>query len=305
MRLIPWNGFSIRADNVPLKLPGVYRFTCLVNGKPYVGISQDVFRRCRHHGENSPTKFRNAIRKYGRMNFLCEPLFYWTDGKPDRSFLATLEAELIASHNSVAKGYNIAERSEGGSYGPEFSISQKAGWVERRERQRLNPKPPSPKYRETAIRLKSDPDYLAAHAAARPRMSAGAKKAGLARAANQTPERLSEIGRMGGLAGGHNGAVAQRAKMSPEQIREMCSNGGRTNAKKLADDPDHREAVSATCSASAKAYWDELRADPVAYRARRERHKVADHSSPQARENYRRAALLREAKRRTARELTI
>lgn len=257
-----WYGWRV-TSNVPRRLPGLYRFTNLVNGKVYVGISKNVHTRCKGHGEKktSSPKFANAIGKYGRQSFLCEPLFYWTSEEPlDRAFLCEIEAEFIALHNSVSNGYNVQDRSNIGPFGAEW------------------------KARHDAMRWK---------------MAEGSSRS--ARNMNLTPERRSEIGRMCGLIGGRKGALAQRAKMTPEEIWQMCSNGGRTNAEALATNPTHRDTVGAKLSKSVKAHWDEIRTDPVAFQARRDRHKIADHSSPQARENYRKASFIREAKHRAGR----
>lgn len=121
-----FNGFQVNPDNLPLKRPGLYQFTCLVNGKPYVGISQNVAKR--NHGPDcSPRKFRNAIRKYGKANFLFEPLAYSVDAQTD--WLPFAEAELITTLDAINNGYNIQAASGGvGPYGPEFSTLMKEIW---------------------------------------------------------------------------------------------------------------------------------------------------------------------------------
>lgn len=263
-----WRGFKVLPENIPLPLPGAYRFTRLETGEPYVGMSHNVEKRCGGHGSASPKKFKSALKEHGRAAFLCEPLFYWVEGEHDRAVLAKIEAGLIADNDAVANGYNVMAASEPGPYGEEFRKimeatnrlkpndpvwkanllegiarrslnltwreNQKAGvtrWVQspegkavyaeagkkraadpeyhealkkeqqtRRARERENEQPPSPKYKEAAARrttehptwlanvtaagrrLAVDPDWQAKNLAARrarAEREAAAKAAGL------------------------------------------------------------------------------------------------------------------------------
>lgn len=90
------------------------------------------------------------------------------------------------------------------------------------------------------------------------------------------------------------------ANLSLDERRANASKGGRASAAVL-DDPTRRSDIMSKRSAGAQASWDAIRADPDAYKARRARHRTADHQSPKARENHRKAALLREAHRRASR----
>jgi hypothetical protein len=308
-RVCLWNGFKVRSNNVPMQRPGVYRFTNLVNGKCYVGISEDVAGRCKYHGPNSTPKFGNAIRKYGREFFLCEPLFYWTDGKHDRIFLMQLETELIIVHDSIRNGYNVKAADGGiGPYGPEFSELQVAGWVKRRiagnekpRRGELSGQSKLTEEQVLAIRAieGSEPRQVTAdrygitylHVYDIQRRKSWAWLEGPPRSTNR---------RRGGAY-----TVAGAVVCSPEQHAVYSSMGGRANAANLAADPVRRASVLAQRGDSIKANWDRVKSDPEAYAARCELYKVADHQSPQARENHRRAALIREAKRRALRESTI
>jgi group I intron endonuclease len=123
-----FNGFQINLDNYPLPLPGIYRYTNLISGKTYIGMSKNIEQR-EHDEKSSAPVFRKAIIKYGRDNFLLEPLFYWTEGTVNRKWLYQLEAQLIADNNSVKHGYNIKEADGGsGPYGPEFSKILRNYW---------------------------------------------------------------------------------------------------------------------------------------------------------------------------------
>jgi group I intron endonuclease len=114
-------GFRVFPRNVPLNRAGVYRITCLINGKCYIGTSSQLRSRIRSHAnDGSPRRLRNAIRKHGKYNFLVEPLYYLVFG--DNQFLLQIEADLIVEHDSIKHGYNVLAMSDGiGPYGKEFS----------------------------------------------------------------------------------------------------------------------------------------------------------------------------------------
>ena len=121
---VDWYGFRVYPWNLPEKRPGGYRFTNLVNGKPYLGVggltgNSDVYKRTRSHAKGqSPRKFKNALLKHGLSSFLLEPVFYSLDGDPIE--LLIVEAILIQDHDSVRNGYNVLEMSGSGNYGEEF-----------------------------------------------------------------------------------------------------------------------------------------------------------------------------------------
>ncbi len=124
MEYIDWRGFKVHPDNVPMARPGIYEFRCLINGKPYIGITgvkTGIAGRCwsSFRGHGGP-KFTRAIRKYGTGSFVLTPLFYAID-EVDRTWLLNLEANLIAENDSVKNGYNVQEASHVGPCGEEFS----------------------------------------------------------------------------------------------------------------------------------------------------------------------------------------
>lgn len=91
-------------------------------------------------------------------------------------------------------------------------------------------------------------------------------------------------------------ALAQYAKMTPDELRAMSSNGGKKAHE--AKDADGKSLLasrmgraSIACTTAEYRHERALRAGAA-----------ADHRSERARNNHRRAAILREAKRRAARE---
>lgn len=96
----------------------VYKHTNIVNGKIYIGITNDCKRRWRNGGieykpkEGRKSAFWNAIKKYGWRSFkheiLCDGLSF--------SEACAKEKELIAKYHSTDKniGYNIASGGNGG-----------------------------------------------------------------------------------------------------------------------------------------------------------------------------------------------
>jgi|GEM_PF-6272938 group I intron endonuclease len=124
--LIEWRGIYVRADNQPLSRPGLYVFINLVNGKRYVGISQNVRRRLREHtiGNGCVPILSKAFRKYGNESFVAIPLLYSIDGT---DHLPELEAEFIREFSSVSNGYNVQAASGAvGPYGEAFGAILKA-----------------------------------------------------------------------------------------------------------------------------------------------------------------------------------
>ncbi len=124
IKYVDWCGFKVFPCNVPLARPGLYVFINLVNRKPYYGMTavpSGIAGRCAGHGKNSPSKLRNAIKKYGKESFLLIPLYYVV-GEVDKEFLLKNEAILISENNTIKNGYNVIEAGGGtGIYGPEHS----------------------------------------------------------------------------------------------------------------------------------------------------------------------------------------
>jgi group I intron endonuclease len=120
MSIVEYCGFQADLDNLPLPRAGVYQLINQVNGKCYIGISENVARRIRTHRDAKLKKLGNAIRKYGTQKFLAHPVAYSVDERTD--WLPVLEAQLIAEFDAIKNGYNVIAASNSvGPYGEEFA----------------------------------------------------------------------------------------------------------------------------------------------------------------------------------------
>jgi group I intron endonuclease len=93
----------------------IYKITCLINNKVYVGQSKNPKERWRQHKINSKnnsikTAISNAILKYSIENFVFEII----DSSKSAKELNLLEEKYIKELNSLCpKGYNIIEYNNG------------------------------------------------------------------------------------------------------------------------------------------------------------------------------------------------
>jgi group I intron endonuclease len=86
----------------------IYKLTCVVNGKGYIGFTENIKRRMRQHKYTATKGYGQtihaAIRKYGWETFVVEEL-YQSD---DRQETLNHEAYFIDLHETKgSKGYNI------------------------------------------------------------------------------------------------------------------------------------------------------------------------------------------------------
>ncbi len=84
----------------------IYKHTCNVTGKSYIGQTKNIKQRNWTHGRpySRCPAFRNAVQKYGWENFVTEILF---DGLSITEANA-LEEQAIREHNTrVPHGYNL------------------------------------------------------------------------------------------------------------------------------------------------------------------------------------------------------
>ncbi|TGA93825.1 GIY-YIG nuclease family protein [Lactobacillus johnsonii] len=96
----------------------LYKHTNQINGKVYIGITNDISRRWRNQGieykphSSNTSRFWNAIQKYGWNNFKHEILINNLTSQE----ACKKEIEYIAKYDSTnhLKGYNIASGGNGG-----------------------------------------------------------------------------------------------------------------------------------------------------------------------------------------------
>ena len=119
-----------------LNCPGIYRFTCIPNGKVYVGRSINVYRRILEHRQQAKTKnipLYYAVRKYGWENFQVDLLERVDD--PDQ--LIPREQFWIDALRAAERGcgYNLCPRGDGPQgfkHGPEMRAKMAASKGEKR-----------------------------------------------------------------------------------------------------------------------------------------------------------------------------
>lgn len=93
----------------------IYCYTNKVNGKKYIGQTNNPERRKREHKSNAFNSlskdtnipFYNAIRKYGLDGFTYEILLETETPNQD-------EVRLIMEHDSIANGYNVSQGGQSG-----------------------------------------------------------------------------------------------------------------------------------------------------------------------------------------------
>lgn len=122
-----WRDFVTDPSNLPLPKPGVYLLENLINGKHYVGISQNVAKRLSAHARiGTKGRLPSAIRKHGHKNFRATPLYYSLCGT---EYLEKIEAMMIIEFNSIDHGYNtIAANGGVGPYGDAYAAVHRARW---------------------------------------------------------------------------------------------------------------------------------------------------------------------------------
>jgi len=94
---------------------GIYKIENKINGKMYIGQSNNIQRRFYEHqtkGEKSRIPVDVAIQKYGKENFTFEVIEETTIEK-----LNEREEFWIAEFNSIEKGYNCSKGGEQQSIG--------------------------------------------------------------------------------------------------------------------------------------------------------------------------------------------
>lgn len=94
------------------KISGIYKITNMINGKSYIGQSNDIKRRWKEHRSKHSWKSNHVIyrafKKYGFENFKFEII-----EECDVKFLSEKEKYYIAEFDTYKNGYNETEGGEG------------------------------------------------------------------------------------------------------------------------------------------------------------------------------------------------
>lgn len=96
-----------------MKVFTIYRATCLVNNKVYIGFDSCWPKRVSNHkcsSQKEDTKFYRAIRLYGFDSFVWEPIYQSLNGEHT---LEVMEPYFITEYNSKDNGYNSTLGGDG------------------------------------------------------------------------------------------------------------------------------------------------------------------------------------------------
>ena len=112
------------------KIGCIYKITNLINGKCYIGKSQDFEKRKTKHileGSSSKSNYLyRSMKKNGVNNFKFDIIYNFRHGKYSNKCANILEKHYIQKYNSfIPNGYNMTLGGEG-QCGSKFSIEHKA-----------------------------------------------------------------------------------------------------------------------------------------------------------------------------------
>lgn len=98
----------------------IYKLTCIITGKVYIGKTIDINRRMMQHSKVTPKyshHLANAIKKYGIDNFKEEIIFEMEaeDRATLNTALSNAEKSYIEQYDSYRSGYNSTIGGEGTS----------------------------------------------------------------------------------------------------------------------------------------------------------------------------------------------
>lgn len=93
----------------------IYKITNIINGKCYIGFTNNLARRWKSHKSryvkyNDNPKLTNAFKKYGLENFIFESIYESLDLE---HALYEMEPHFIKKFDSIENGYNISLGGEG------------------------------------------------------------------------------------------------------------------------------------------------------------------------------------------------
>ena len=114
----------------------VYKITNLINGKIYIGATQDFQLRWRVHRSNSKRKnypISKAIRDYGINNFKFQAI----EIEPDKETMYEREKYYIKLYNAIERGYNCTEGGIDGKVSQKTKKNMRVSWRSRPKRSAL------------------------------------------------------------------------------------------------------------------------------------------------------------------------
>ena len=96
-----------------MKIFTIYKATCTVNNKVYIGFDSSWPKRIANHrcsSQKENTKFYRAIRKHGFDSFIWEPIYQSLDSEHT---LKIMEPFFILEYDSKDHGYNSTHGGDG------------------------------------------------------------------------------------------------------------------------------------------------------------------------------------------------
>ena len=105
------------------KVYRIYMITNAINGKQYVGITNNLSKRWSKHkiADGKIPALHSAIKKYGKNNFIFSHIADAFDFECAKS----IEIMLIAEHNTIAPfGYNLTSGGDG-TFNPSEELRKK------------------------------------------------------------------------------------------------------------------------------------------------------------------------------------
>ncbi len=115
---------------------GIYKITCLINNKSYIGSSININKRWNSHRSelnnniHKNKKLQNAWNKHGKQNFIFEIVEYCTEEE-----MLIKEELQIMNYDSYNNGFNLIEKPTknllGYKHSDENKIKMKISAVER------------------------------------------------------------------------------------------------------------------------------------------------------------------------------
>lgn len=113
------------------KIYSIYRATNIINGKSYIGYTENFENRLKAHIKNAEkgvkSVFYNAIRKYGCNSFLWEIIYQSKDKNHSKQEMECFFIKEYNSHVDTGYGYNMTYGGDG-SNGLPAASRLKMGW---------------------------------------------------------------------------------------------------------------------------------------------------------------------------------